>query len=182
MRYQVRDGHILDYKLFKLSTLELRGPKPPLDPGSFFVCVGAAQTFGRFCERPYPTILSEQLELPVLNLSAPAAGPLFFLQRPQTLDYVNRARFAIVQVMSGRTEQNSRFDSSGGGLLTRRSDSSRIAAEPAFRELVETESEDVVRQVVAETRSNWLAHFRDLLLEIRIPTILLWFSRRGPAY
>jgi hypothetical protein len=182
MRYQLRDKHILDYDLFEFCDLSLRGPKPPLDPGRFFVCLGAAQTFGRFCERPYPAILSEELELPVLNVSAPAAGPLFFLRRPKLLEHVNKARFAIVQVMSGRTEMNSRFDSSGGGLLTRRSDGSKIAAEPAYRELLETEDEDTVRQVVAETRSNWLGHYHELLATIEIPTVLLWFSRRRPAY
>jgi hypothetical protein len=182
VRYQDRDQHILDYDLFEFCGLSLRGPKPALDPGHFFVCLGAAQTFGRFCERPYPTLLSEQLGLPVLNLSAPAAGPLFFLRRSKLLEHVNRARFVIVQVMSGRTEMNSRFDSSGGGLLTRRSDGSKVAAEPAYRELLETEDVEVVRQLVAETRSNWVAHYRELLATIQIPTVLLWFSRRPPAY
>jgi hypothetical protein len=179
--YQGRDRHILDYKLFQLSGLWVRGPKPPLDPGKFFVCIGAAQTFGRFCERPYPTILSESLDLPVLNLSAPGAGPLFFLQRPQTLVHVNRARFAIVQVMSGRSEKNSRFDSSGNGLVTL-SDGSTVAAGPAYRDLVETSSEELVQKVVAETRLNWVGHFGDLLAKIEVPTILFWFSRRSPAY
>lgn len=181
--YQRRDRHIIDYDLFKLSPrLWVRGPKPPLERGSYFVCVGAAQTFGRFCERPYSTILSEDLELPVLNLSAAGAGPLYFLRRPQIYQYINRARLAIVQVMSGRSEQNSRFDSPGTGFLTRRSDGKKIAAEPAYRELLETNSEEVVREVIAETRANWLAHFRDLLGKIQIPTVLFWFSRRPPAY
>ncbi len=67
--YEDRDGHIVDYEVFNLlPSLAVRGPKPPLDGGSFFACIGAAQTFGRFCERPFPTILSEELRLPVLNL------------------------------------------------------------------------------------------------------------------
>lgn len=182
--YQRRDRHIIDYDLFKVSPrLWVRGPRPPLEErGSYFVCIGAAQTFGRFCERPYPTILAEELDLPVLNLSAAGAGPLYFLRRPQLYRYMNRARLAIVQVMSGRSEQNSRFDSPGTGFLTRRSDGKKIAAEPAYRELLETNSEEVVREVIAETRANWLANFRDLFAKIQIPTVLLWFSRREPAY
>jgi hypothetical protein len=181
--YQLRDQHIIDYQMFRLADdLWVRGPKPPLDPGSFFVCIGAAQTLGRFCERPYPSLLSQDLELPVLNLGAAGAGPLFFLPRSELLEYVNRARMAIVQVMSGRSEKNSVFDSIGTGFLTRRSDSSKLAAEPAYRELLETSTEEAARRVVAETRSNWLGHFRELLAKIEVPTILFWFSRRPPAY
>jgi hypothetical protein len=181
--YQKRDRHIVDYQVFNLlSRLEFRGPKPPLDPGAFFVCIGAAQTFGRFCDRPFPTILSDELELPVLNLGAAGAGPLFFLRRPRLLEYINRARFAIVQVMSARSEDNSYFESLGTGYLTRRSDGSKAVADPAYQELLETKSEEFVRELVAETRANWLRHSRGLLAKIQVPTILFWFSKRSPAY
>jgi hypothetical protein len=183
LEYQRRDQHIIDYQLFDLPhDLWVRGPKPPLEAGNFFVCVGAAQTFGRFCERPYPTILSKELGLPVLNLSAAGAGPLFFLRRPRLFEYVNRARFAVVQVMAGRSENNSLFESRGTALLRRRSDGSKILAEAAFRELLRTGSEELVRRIVGETRSNWLAHYSELFGKIEIPTILFWFSKRTPHY
>jgi hypothetical protein len=181
--YQHRDGHIVDYQMFKLfPRLELRGPKPPLDLGSFFVCIGGAQTFGRFCDRPFPTILSDGLGLPVLNLGAAGAGPLFFLRRPRLLEYINRGRFAIVQVMSGRSEGNSYFESFGTGYLTRRSDGAKAVAEPAYQELLETKGAQFVRELVRETRANWLRHYRVLLEKIEVPTILFWFSQRSPDY
>jgi hypothetical protein len=181
--YQALDRHIVDYQVFDLPPLYgVRGPKPPLERENFFVCVGAAQTFGRFCERPFPTILSEELGLPVLNLGAAGAGPLFFLRRPQLLDYMNRARFAIVQVMSARGEDNSYFESIDNGLLRRRSDGARMLAVPAYKELLETEGEDVARRIVAETRSNFLRYFADLLAKIDVPTVLFWFSQRPPDY
>jgi hypothetical protein len=182
--YQARDEHIIDYKLEKLTPrFWVRGPKPPLERGTYFVCMGAAQTFGRFCERPYPTILSEELGLPVLNLSAAGAGPLFFLRRPGLLRHANRARFVVVQIMSGRSEKNSLFDSGRGtSVLTRRSDGSKLIAELAFRELIKTSPEEVVRKVVAETRSNWLTHCSELLARIEVPKILFWFSLRTPDY
>lgn len=181
--YQHRDRHIIDYRMFDLlPRLQFRGPKPPLDPGAFFVCIGAAQTFGRFCDRPFPTILSEELELPVLNLGAAGAGPLFFLRRPRLLEHVSRASFAIVQVMSARSEDNSYFDSLGTGYLTRRSDGSKAVADPAYQELLETKSEQFVRELIAETRANWLRNYRRLFARIEAPTILFWFSKRSPDY
>jgi hypothetical protein len=181
--YQHLDEHIIDYEVFNLLPgLEVRGPRPSLESGSFFVSVGAAQTFGRFCARPYPTILSDELALDVLNLGVAGAGPSFFLRRPRLLACINQARFAIVQVLSGRSEDNSCFESFGTGLLRRRSDGSRIPPDPAYEELLETRSEAFVRQLIAETRSNWLRNFRDLLARIQIPKILFWFSERSPDY
>lgn len=181
--YQHRDQHIVDYQMFSLlPRLELRGPKPPLEPGSFFTCLGAAQTFGRFCERPFPTILSEQLELPVLNLGAAGAGPLFYVRRPRLLEYVNRARFAIVQVMSARSEDNSVFESLGTGLMTRRSDGKQLIADAAYQDLLDTHGELFVRKLVAETRLNWIRRYRGLFARLQVPTILFWFSERTPDY
>jgi hypothetical protein len=181
--YAALDGHIVDYEVFDLPPLPgLRGPKPPLDAERFFACIGAAQTFGRFCKRPFPTILSDELSLPVLNLGAAGAGPLMFLRRPEIFEYVNRARLAIVQVMSARGEDNSYFESLDSGILRRRSGGDPMLTWPAYQELLDTESEDVVRQVVAETRSNFVHYFRDLLAKIQVPTILFWFARRPPDY
>jgi hypothetical protein len=181
--YADLDLHIVDYEAFQLPPLySVRGPKPPLDPGSFFVCVGAAQTFGRFCQRPFPTILSEELSLPVLNFGAAGAGPLLFLRRPRLIEYINRARFAIVQVMSARSEDNSVFESLDFGLLRRRSGGDKVLTWPAWQELLDTESEDFVRQLVAETRSNFVRYHRDLFAKIEIPTILFWFADRTPHY
>jgi hypothetical protein len=181
--YEALDGHIVDYEVFDLPSLRgLRGPKPPLDPGSYFVCIGAAQTFGRFCRRPFPTILSEELSLPVLNLGQAGAGPLLFLRRPELFGYINRARFAIVQVMAARTEDNFYFEALDFGILERRSDGARLLPWNAYQELLETESKDVVRRIVAETRSNFVRYSRELLAKIDVPTILFWFARRTPDY
>jgi Domain of unknown function (DUF6473) len=181
--YPALDRHIVDYEVFDLPPLSgLRGPKPPLDPGRFFVCIGAAQTYGRFCQRAFPAILSEELSLPALNLGAAGAGPLLFLRRPELFEYINRARFAVVQVMSARGEDNSYFESLDFGILRRRSGGDPMLTWPAYQELLETESEEVVRQIVAETRSNFVRYYADLLARIDVPTVLFWFARRTPEY
>ena len=181
--YQDLDGHIVDYEVFDLPPLNgLRGPKPPLDRDSFFVCIGAAQTFGRFCRRPFPGLLADELSLPALNLGAAGAGPLLFLRRPELFDYINRARFAVVQVMAARSEENSYFESLDFGILGRRSDGARMLPWQAYQELLESESEEVVRRVVAETRSNFVRYYRELLARIEVPKILFWFARRTPDY
>jgi hypothetical protein len=183
--YQERDREIIDYEEFSLpgTPYELRGPAPEtLAPGEYFTCVGAAQTFGCFCEQPYPALLAERLDLPALNLGLAGAGPRLFLQDEDLLRYVNRGRFAVVQVLSGRSEENSRFANVGRGLLTRRSTGQEIRPEPAYAEILANESADAVEAIVAETRANWTRSFSRLLEAIQVPTILYWFSQRPPDY
>ncbi|MGF1493712.1 MAG: DUF6473 family protein [Microcoleaceae cyanobacterium] len=183
--YQQRDWEIIDYHSYYLegTELEFRGPEPKiLGNNQYFVCLGAAQTFGCFCEQPYPSLLQKWLDLPVLNLGYGGAGPYFFLKNQRLLEYINHSRFVIIQVMSGRSESNSLFESGGLEYLFRRSDGSQIGSEPAYQELLETYDENYVRLIVAETRMNWIQSYRQLLQAIKVPKILLWFSQRSPDY
>lgn len=203
--YQQRDYDIVDYQMFSLAGTNLwfRGPQPQyLEPGQYFTCLGAAQTFGCFCDHPFPTLLQAQLGMPALNLGYGGAGPYFFLKHPQVLEYINNSKFVVVQVMSGRSESNSLFDSGGLEYLTRRSDGLRIGAQAAYTALLEGEGwwqqlpigqryfrwinrnlrKGTVKRVVAETRHNWVAHYHALLSQITVPKVLLWFSTREPNY
>jgi len=184
VNYQERDREIIDYETFQLpQTGWLRGPAPrTLARGEYFTCLGAAQTFGCFCAQPYPTLLAERLDLPVLNFGIAGAGPRFFLRFPAMLEYVNSGRFAILQVMSGRSEDNSFFDSGGRSQLVRRSDGKELEAVRAYRELLANESVERIQALVEETRQNWVQSFTNLLQAIQVPTILFWFSERSPDY
>ena len=82
--YQKHDDELVDYQLWKMDGLThlFRGPKPVnLNRGEFFICMGAAQTFGRFVPKPFPALVAEKLNLQVLNAGHAGAGPLFFLQQ-----------------------------------------------------------------------------------------------------
>jgi Domain of unknown function (DUF6473) len=188
------DGHVVDYELYSLqppvidpvtgTPLKLRGPPPPaLNKGEYFACIGGAQTFGRFCARPYPTILHDRLGMPVVNLGRGGAGPSFFSPTNEALLYhVNRSRFVILQVMSGRSASNSLFVSVGVGSYVRVADGTGIGSDEAFHELLRRHPRHDVRRIVSETRAAWLASFKALVSAIEIPKILFWFARRPPHY
>jgi hypothetical protein len=98
------------------------------------------------------------------------------------MKYINRAKFVIVQVMSGRSEDNSLFRSSGLEWLHRRADGVKLSAQQAYSNLLKRQDEATVRRVISETRANWISSFATLLRTIRPPTILFWFSQRSPEY
>lgn len=207
--YQARDHEIVDYRMTELpgTGLQFRGPLPEdlTTPGSYFVCLGAAQTLGCFCDRPYPTLLSQALDLPVLNLGYGGAGPEFFLRQEALLPYINRARFAVVQVMSARSQSNSYYDCGGLEYVTLRGDGRRMGAQAAFDALVGgpthlprrlplpsvlrrrladllARPDPRLRRLVPEVQAAWLASGRELFARIEVPTVLLWFSKRAPDY
>ncbi len=203
--YQDRDFEVVDYFMYSLGNtgLSFRGPaQQTLKPGGYFTCVGAAQTLGCFCGKPYPTLLAERLGMPALNLGYGGAGPEFFCRKQSELnEYLNNSKFVIVQVMSGRSQSNSLFDCGGLELQRRRSDSKVIGASEAYRDLLDgpswlrnirpgvigrlaarTAGANTVRRVVAETRDAWIRSYCDWLINIKVPVILLWFSKRDPAY
>ena len=203
--YQARDAEVIDYELYRLDGTELwfRGPRDEAAVTAPRVaCLGAAQTFGCFAERPYPALLAERLGVPVLNLGYGGAGPRFYLRHPELLERLASADVVVVQVMSGRSESNSRFDSGGLEFLRRRRDGGRVSADAAYAELLYgrrlagaplTVPVRVARRVaarvrrastarvVAETRAAWVDSYRQLLDAIEAPTVLAWISVRQPG-
>lgn len=181
--FQDLDIPHFDYQLATCERLpgwEFRGPIPDLDK-PYFVCIGAAQMFGRFCKNPMSQLLSDAIGLPVLNLGVSGSGPSLFLEQ-SFLDVINGAQFAIVQVMSGRSESNSEFDNSasGGTRGVRLSDGKKMLFDEFLAESLAHSSRDKVVRLVAETRRNWVKHYRELLNAIRVPTVLHWFSTITP--
>ncbi|NEQ55283.1 MAG: hypothetical protein F6K11_35060 [Leptolyngbya sp. SIO3F4] len=184
--YQNWDIEIIDYDMYTLKGLDLRGPK--LVQPDYIAYLGAAQTFGRYCRDPFPTLIGQQLALGTLNLGSGGKGPQYYLQNPQSLDLVNNAKFAVVQVMSGRSISNSIFKSIRGGRSgIRLKDGKKTTSNAIFYELVSGQDERgldlaFLEQLVVETRENYVKAMIELLEKIQVPTVLLWFSVRSPGY
>lgn len=206
--YQKRDRAIVDYQLWQPNHTGdgarcdwLRGPAPPsLESGSYFACVGAAQTFGCLVKRPWPQLLSDELNLPALNLGVAGAGPALFRGAPY-LELIRGARFVVFQVMSGRSADCSKF-ASGGRERLQLADGRVLGADAAWSELLHQDlsahsnallrglknrwlaafGRQEVRRLIEETRDNWVDEFLALIEEAARPSALLWFSKRSPTY
>lgn len=202
--YQARDKNVIDYHMYKLGStgLSFRGPcAENLEKGQYFSCIGAAQTFGCFCELPYPALLSKQLGMPALNLGYGGAGPEFFNKQEKLHSYLNNSKFVIIQAMSGRSQSNSIFSTDGLELLTLRKTGEQLGSSEAyekllaghtglaklppkklFRKLAKLLNQHRVKRVVEETRNNWLYNQLELIDKIKVPIVFLWFSKRAPDY
>ncbi|MBI5853553.1 MAG: hypothetical protein HZB39_21295 [Planctomycetes bacterium] len=202
--YQRRDRDVVDYALWRATPdgEDLRGPPPPsLAPKSYFACVGAAQTFGCFVERPWPALLAARIGLPALNLGVAGAGPRLFLE-PRWGPLLDAAAFVVFQVMSGRSADCSRFSSGGRERLTIRADGRTLGADQAWGEALFADvarwrnplvrgvlnrvharfGRRDLRRLVEETQADWVASFRALLDATRAPKLVLWFGKRAPRH
>lgn len=205
--YVLRDWEVTDYHCHELpgTGLWFRGPAPgPLEPGRYFTAIGAAQTFGCFCDAPYPALLGKRLGMPALNLGYSGAGPGFYRNQDAVIQAINDSAFCIVQVMSGRSTSNSLLDNPGGlAYGRRRADGTPATAEQVFDEAITRELARIplvprraknavlkklglplpaIRRLAAESRQDWVESCSDLLAAITVPKILFWFSIRTPDY
>ncbi len=198
--YQQRDFEVVDYEMYQQAEtgLKFRGPEPKLISGDYISCLGAAQTFGCWCPTPYPDLLSSSLNTTFANFGYGGAGPAFFLKYPELLSIVNKGKLAILQIMSGRSEDNDLFDSGGLEFVTIRESGERIAAQRAYAQLLKShqlpgsipaplakairmfKGPDEIRRLIKQTQDNWVKSNIELLGLIKVPVILLWFSRRSP--
>lgn len=188
LAYQERDIEIVDYQIYRHEEtgLWLRGPQPErLEEGRYIACLGGAQTFGCFCNKPFTRLLQEALNFPVVNYGVGGAGPSFFLQQEKIFGTLNKAVCTIIQVMSGRSESNSVFDTGGLAYITRRSDGCRLGAREAYQRLLWRKmifGRKDLKRIIAETRENWIRNYQSLIEKIEGPVVLFWFAKRKPDY
>lgn len=182
--YQGTDRRIIDYQQVMLSGHAFRGPLPDgLYSTRKLTFLGAAQTFGRFARVPFPNILGSLNGLDVLNLGYAGAGASFYLGKNTLLRHATQSKVAVIQVMSGRSAENTMFSSPDGrNTLVRRSDGKRMTDAPAYRWVLEEQGPEAALALVRESQDRWVAETIDLAKRIETRKILLWFSVRDPDF
>ncbi len=177
--YHEQDKNSVDYHMTKLGGEYFRGPK--LDRSDYIAYLGAAQTFGRHCKRPFPNLIGDELDIGTLNLGSGGKGPLYYLKHEFLIEATNRAQLAVVQIMSGRSTGNSEFRSNIGGdtgICLR--DGNQMKAIHLFRDLWDKGKKRKLRMLLKESKNNYVNEMIALLQMINVPKILLWISVRSP--
>jgi hypothetical protein len=182
--YSELDAGHHDYALVSLPGIsweQVRGPVPDLD-APFVACFGGAQTFGRFTDAPYPSLLQRHLGLPCLNLGIGGAGPRCALL-PEVSAILRRARLVVVQFCSGRSASCSLFDNRAGGrnyglyLPTQ----TRMTYD-AFRDQLRRRNDtELTTRVVAEMREDYCHAMAKIPASLGVPCVALWLSHRRAA-
>ena len=183
-QYQTRDWDVVDYQMHTIPgwPYGLRGPALPEDVGRYACVLGASQSFGVLTPDPYVHKLSRALGIDFLNLSVGGSAPGLFLRNAAALERCNASSLCIIQILSARSAQSSYFESRGGKnrLRKRGTDDPFVQGDAVYKQMFETEPRAIRRLILGEIRANWTKEMLQLLGAIKVPKVLLWFSKRSP--
>jgi|694.fasta_scaffold03838_25 hypothetical protein len=182
--YQLEDKDIIDYQVWTLDKINwaIRGPKPIDINKKYFVSIGAAGTFGRYCQRPYTQQLSETIGINGFNLGVSGAGPSYFNQYKHIFDFINKAEFCIIEIFSGRSIYNDLLElgKNQGQVRYKNSDSIFQMAETIYKEILK--DKNLAENIKIQNRINYLNEMKILFNNIKTNKILLYLSTRTPEY
>ncbi|MEE9427510.1 MAG: DUF6473 family protein [Paracoccaceae bacterium] len=193
MSFEYQGEGALDYFPchYGRSKLLFRGPKRSIS-GDYNVAIGGSETFGKFVEVPYPSILEIMTGKKIINLGCMYSGPNVFLNEPSVLEICQNAKVTIIQ-LTGAQNMSNRFYT----VHPRRNDRFlgpthlmksvfpdvdltdvhftghllRVLREKSVRRF------DLVRQ---ELQLEWVRQMQVLLGKIGGQIVLLWLAGRGP--
>ena len=168
----------MDYQIWYANGYPYRGPKPDLNK-DYISAIGAAQVFGRYVSFPFPSLLSNFCNIGCANLGTAGKGPSsphFF----DNMDIINKSKLCVVTVMSGRSVGNRYWSCYGGNNYGKNELNGEECVGQVFWEYVIRELyTGEVRDLIHETRNQYIEEFKRLFTAITVPTIFLYMSKFG---
>jgi hypothetical protein len=169
----------MNYKEEKYHSHTIRGPIPK-DFSNSIAFIGAAQTYGRFADKPFPNLVCDKLGMECLNLGKAGAGPedpLF--NDPDVFVDILECKAVVIQIMSGRSVSNWQFKIHEGqeGWSKKYG---YINGEGFWKKLIESGDEYV--STIFETRRKYKVGYDNLIhpLCLYSDVILLYVSDGPP--
>ena len=194
MKQEVITTHELPYVPCRYgeSPTLFRGPRKRLD-APYIACIGGADTYGRFIERPYPMLVERALGKTCVNFGVVDGGVDMILQDEAVLDICRKAETAVIQITGAQNisnrfykvhpRRNDRFMGPSSVLkaIYRDVDFSVFSTNRQMLGALFANSPDRFETVVIELRTAWLARMKTLIDRIGQHCVLLWFADHLPT-
>jgi len=100
--YEEEDEGIFDYNCTDAKISNMYGFRNFNGKQKDVVCIGAAQTMGRFVHHDYPSLIENNSDYSVANLGWGGAG-IHNYDTQEFVEYINASKILICQIMSGRS-------------------------------------------------------------------------------
>lgn len=169
------------------SRVLFRGPRRELD-GDYFAFLGGTETYGRFIESPFASLIERRMAVACANFGVVNAGVDLYLNDPASMDLAIGGEAKVLQIMGAQNMSNRYYS-----VHPRRNDRFLRASErleSLFPEVDFTEfhfvrhmlnklaevSQDRFEVVVEELRAAWVARMKHILTLLRGKVVLLWFA------
>lgn len=183
----------VDYQGYRYgrSRQRFRGPKPDLSK-PYMSFIGGSETYGKFVQHPYPSLVEEALDFTCANWGTPGAGPSFFLKDPVVLEACSNSRICVISVMGAVAMSNrlySVFKRRNSRLLSTSESLKLLFPDMNLNEFrfahnmarqMHRKNPANFKALELELRQAWVARMRELMDEIETTRVLLWMSERSP--
>lgn len=158
----------------------------------YVAVLGGTETFGPFVQTPYPELMQDWLDQPVINLGVQHASVSLFASEPWVLDCATNAEVTVMQVLGAANMSNRLYS-----VHSRRNDRF-LAVSPALKEIfpdvdftdfnfirhmlqsLAGRSQSGFEMMVQELQWAWVQRMRRVISCIDSDIILLWMSDRAP--
>ncbi len=160
--------------------------------GDFVAFIGGTETYGKFIDMPFPSLIEVDSGLRCVNLGFPNAGIDGYQNDPTLMEICGRARVTVVQVMGAQNMSN-RFYSvhpRRNDRFVRASDlMQNVFPEVDFTDFSFTRhlltslaemSPEKFSLVAHDLREAWVARMKQVLTHIDGKVVLLWVSEHAP--
>jgi len=104
-KYEKADEGIFDYNCTDAKISNISGFRNFNGKQKDIVCIGAAQTMGRFVHHDYPSLIESNSDYSVANLGWGGVG-IHKYNTQDFIEYINNAKLLICQITSGRSTPN----------------------------------------------------------------------------
>jgi hypothetical protein len=182
-KYAREDERVVTYDCQMFCGRPVRGPLPDDKLQSTVVALGAASTFGRLVRVPYVVSTASRVGRQALNLGyGGARAPLYYLDR-ELMKKVNQCSCAIIEVFSARGTGTALVESRDhvSTFLRRRDSGEDFTFAPAFYARLAREWRRYdLAALVRDIQDCYMAELNELLRQIKVPKVLVWFSQRPP--
>ena len=174
------------------SKLLFRGPKRKFDQ-PYLAMLGGTETYGKFCERPYPALLEERMDFAAVNLGCVNAGVDVFCAEQSIIDICAQAQVTVVEMTGAQNlsnrfyavhpRRNDRFLRASNLLKTiyREVDFTEINFTRHLLKVLWEASPDKFAMVEAELKEAWLGRMKRLISRFEGKVVLLWMADHAPG-
>ncbi len=164
-----------------------RGPRRALD-GSYIAVMGGTNTYGKFIERPYPSLMEKAVGKPCVNFGLINASVDAFVHDPTIIAACHDAELTVVQIMGAQNLSNRFYK-----VHPRRNDRF-LGASTVLRAIYDDidfadfnftrhmlgalykrshERFEILRE---ELQAAWIARMSMMLQQVGSKVVLLWMS------
>lgn len=166
------------------SKLLFRGPRQSLEQ-PFIAALGGSETYGEWVHNPWPELLSDALNMPVVNFGCLNAGLDVFLHEPHLQDVLAKAQMCVVQLLGPETmsnrfyavhpRRNNRFLRASKLMRSvfQGVDFDQFNFIPHMLDTLEREAPDGFESLARELQVAWVARMTRLLNELPGQKVLL---------